>query len=169
MVDVAKVLKRDGGFGNAEVTKKGNYLTPGRYVLRINNTPLISLFGGGEAFIVEGELVESSDPEKHPVGAERSWFKSLKFAKSAFGEMKAFMYAVLGYDPSTAEGKAKIEALQPTIEAAMQSVIEQNRFRGQLVRIEVTPREKKDEKTGEVEVYNNYTFGIYNNKGQAAA
>ncbi len=160
-MDLSKVLK---GLKDAKTMKRGVFLDEGRYVLKIRSTLMIEPNAGGNALILESEVVETTDPTNHPVGAERTWYQSFKFKDSAFGELKKLTYAVLKLDPTNPADKAKIETdVDPNIEAMLAQVIEQNRFAGQIIRCEVVDRATKtvNAKTGEPGVYSQYNFSPY--------
>ena len=155
------IKKALSGLSKAKVTKKGTYLTEGRYVLKVKATPMIEPMNGPPAFILEAEVVESSNTE-HPAGSERTWFQSLKFQESAFGELKKFTYAILKLEPSNPEHKAKIAKLDDEIEPFLESVIEQNKFVDKLVRCEVVERDtKKLGPDGVPGTFSSYNFSPY--------
>ncbi len=160
-MDLSKVLK---GLKDAKTMKRGVFLDEGRYVLKIRSTLMIEPNAGGTAFIVESEVLESSDLTNHPVGSERTWYQSFKYKDSAFGELKKFTYAVLKLDPTNVDDKVKIEKdVDPNIEAMLSQVIEQNRFKDLIIRCEVVNRATKtvNAKTGELGVFSQYNFTPY--------
>ncbi len=160
-MNLAKTLS---GLKDAKPTKKGTFLSEGQYVLKVKSTLVIQPMSGPEAFILEAEILESSDHENHPPGTERTWYQSFKFKDSAFGELKKFTYAVLGLDITSPTDKKKIEEqVDPQIEPMLQKVIEENKFSGKVIRCEVVDRETKNvnAKTGVVGTFSSYNFSPY--------
>lgn len=98
------------GFEGAEVFGKGQFFGADfeglvRPVLIKANTAGFN----GASFVVELEIVQSngkrdaSGNEIDPVGAKRSWVVMMNPTnKNAFGDIKGFVLALLGYDPSKA-------------------------------------------------------------------
>lgn len=140
MTDLKRVFK---GASTAKVTKKGQYLSKGQYVLRVRATTVISTNDGPDAFIMEGEVVESSEPIAHPIGTERSWFQGFKYRDSALGEIKKFAYAALGLDMTNIADKEKIEKLDGGMDAFLEKMVENNGVAGTVVRCECIERETK--------------------------
>lgn len=87
----------------------GTPLTEGEYLVQIEDVIHKKTQKKGEAFIVEYTVVESSEPEKHPIGVKRSWYQSMQNGPVALGEITKFMYAALGYDAKRDETRIKTE------------------------------------------------------------
>jgi len=86
------------GLTLANVSGSGNYLDSdgGEYVLKIDNVIYRdNLQNGGQALIVDFEVIESTNP-KDPVGAKRNWFQSKN--TSFGGAVLEFLYAILRVD-----------------------------------------------------------------------
>lgn len=89
------------GIENAQITKRGKYLPAGHnFTLLIKKCDLITTRDKGDAFVVDFEVVESTDPNT-PVGAERNWYQSTTDKNVFQGAVKLFVAAVYGYDYST--------------------------------------------------------------------
>ncbi len=74
-------------------------LTYGRHRCKVAKIELKKLFAGGEAYIVEGTVLESSDPISNPVGEMRClYYQDLKNRKWALQDIGKFVAAVEGFD-----------------------------------------------------------------------
>ncbi len=126
------------GLKDAQTFDRGTYLNPGNYTLKVVNCLTKQTQKSGEGFIVEFEILESSDPVNHAVGTKASWFQSLKNVQVAFGAVKEFLAAVYGYQLGTAPGKAKFEAeMGPQIEAYAAAASDgRNNLAGQIVKVQ---------------------------------
>ena len=133
------------GLKTAKTSGSGNYLDPGggEYVLRITGIQhKDDLQDGGQATIVDFEVVESTNP-KDPKGATRNWFQ--KKNQSFDGAILEFLFAVLKIDPNASpELVEKVQAQSPDLMWAGL----QGKFNGQLVRCttkhKLTKVNKKD-------------------------
>jgi hypothetical protein len=151
--------KTFSGMSGAKVSKRGTFLTEGRYTLKVRQTLVIQPQDGAEAFVLEAEVLTSSNPDLHPVGSERTWFQSFKYRESAFGELKKFTYAILGLDMSKPEDKKTIESkVDPDIEALLAKAVEGNKFFDKVVNCEVVDRPTVNKKTGAEGTFSNYNF-----------
>lgn len=84
------------GLRNASVFERGVFLQPGTYQLLINKCIVKETRKSGDGYIVEMTVQKSSNPA-HPEGSKASWFQALRDKDVAFGALKEFIYATLGY------------------------------------------------------------------------
>jgi len=132
-------LSRDQfkGMGKSQPSQKGVYLTPGMYEVEIVTVLYKYLREGGEALIVEGNVTKSSNAE-HPIGAKRTvWYKGMKYKESAFGEMRLFVYSVLGLTNEEVKKKLLLDN-DPEVEKLLYEACENGAFNGQTLGVEVT-------------------------------
>lgn len=138
------------GLRNANIFETGQYLAAdGRYLLQIEKIILKETRKSGKGFIVECTVVETSNEEKDPVGAKRSWFQSMKDLDVAFPAIKAFLYAALGYDYSKKEDKEYLKAkVEPIIDTVTFQACDETRnpFKGRKVGVETTAKVTKEKK-----------------------
>ncbi len=122
------------GLKDAQTFERGTFLKPGAYTLKIVNGLTKTTIKSGEAFIMEFEVLESSDLVNHPIGSKASWFQKLANVPVAFGAIKEFIAAVYGYDLRTM--KAQFEAqICPQIEAYAAAATDgRNYLAGQIVK-----------------------------------
>jgi len=59
----------------AESRRQSEYVTPGRYLFKIEDFKEGENRKGREFVVVEMTIVDSDDKERHPKGAERSWLQ----------------------------------------------------------------------------------------------
>lgn len=106
------------GLDKKEVSGNSRHpaLGVGDFVVRIEDVIFLKTRGKGDAFIVEYTVVESSNPEKDPVGAKRTWYQSYQDVDIAQGETLKFMYACLGFDAKRDRDRIKTE-VTPNIKA----------------------------------------------------
>lgn len=125
------------GLKDAQTFDRGTYFKPGAFTLKVLNCLTKQTQKSGEGFIVEFEVMETSDPVNHAVGSKGSWFQSLKNQQVAFGAVKEFLAAVYGYD-LRGPGKALFEAqMVPQIEAYAAAASDgRNNLAGRLVRLQ---------------------------------
>jgi hypothetical protein len=119
------------GLKTASISGSGSYLDPagGEYVLKIENIMFKEeLQSGGQAMIVDLEVIESTNP-KDPPGSKRNWFQ----AKNASfgGAVLEFLYAVLKVDYKQDQDlAAQVQSESPEL---MQAGLE-GKFNGTVVR-----------------------------------
>lgn len=126
------------GLRNAPVFERGAFLGVGVYDLTIERCLVKATRKSGDAFIVEFNITKSEGPGANPVGSKASWFQKLADKNIAFGAIKEFLYAALGYD--YAKDKEKIAAeVDPKIEELMSEAVapEKNALKGVRVRCQV--------------------------------
>ncbi len=133
------------GVRGAEIFSSGQYLEEGRYKFKIGDLIWKKLEAGGNALIVEGEILESTNV-KHPVGAKRTWFQ--KENKSFKSEAKAFCYAACGYDHRNPEhAKPIAEKVEPNCETILFKALTEGVLRGRLVYVDVTNKAQANDPT----------------------
>lgn len=158
-VNTSEILS---GMNKAKVTKNGVYLNHGKFVGKVKNCVINKPFGKGDAaFIAEFEILTSNN-EEHPAGSERSWYQSFQFRDTAFSEIKKFLFATLGLDPSSGQDRDKIAQVDANAEALVEKAVKENYLAGRTFSLEVITRPSKkgtiDQKTGKVKEYSNYNF-----------
>ncbi len=79
------------GLKDAQTFDRGTFFQPGSYTLKIVNCLTKQTQKSGEAWIVEFEVLESSNPTAHAVGSKGSWFQKLSNVQVAFGAIKEFV------------------------------------------------------------------------------
>lgn len=109
------------GVGRAELFEKGKYLNPGLYTLSVKKTIFKATRKSGDAFIVEFEVLESSDEENHPVGSTCTWYQGLRDKEVAFPAIKDFMRNLLGIDP---DDKKAMEEFANGIDSTLKQAID---------------------------------------------
>ncbi len=119
-------------------TERHPKLEYGRHVLRIKEIILKDLFQGGQSYIVQFEVLESSN-QSCTVGETRSWQQNMtkhpKWAKRAVAE---FVAAVYGVELPKEKGRYDAE-LKPKIVAITDaSYGPQQTFAGQVIRATVS-------------------------------
>jgi len=138
------------GLREKGIYENGQYLEAGgRYELEIQKIILKETRRSGKGFIVECAVTKSSNEEKDPVGAKRSWFQSMKDLDVAFPAIKAFLYAALGYDYSDPKQKEYLRAkVDPVIETITFEACDEskNPMRGRKVGVETTAKITKEKK-----------------------
>lgn len=128
------------GVNSAPTTTQGSYLEPGRYKLKIGKCIYKKLFKGGDAFIVETTVVESSNPAI-PVGGARTWLQ--KNNESFKASVKLFCYAACGFDVRDEKQEKAIKDLEQHTETILMKAITDNALAGREVYVDVTAKDKK--------------------------
>ena len=125
------------GAKNSKLSSRGVNLEAGEYLLKIVSIETIKARKSGDAYLAHYEVVETTNPA-HPVGSKRRWYQALQDADVAFANLKRFTYAVLGFDASTKEGRAKGESeVDPEFEEILTASEAEGLFNGKLVRCKV--------------------------------
>lgn len=141
-------MSLDSLFDGIDKIKVGNQsgtpLTEGEYLLKITDVQHLRTLKKGDAFIAEFEVVETSDPQKHPVGTKRSWYQSMQNQPVAIDKIKKFMLAVLGYEPKRDEQRITTE-VDPYIKAWTAAACTQKILNNQQVRCSVVLKQPKPE------------------------
>ena len=132
------------GLRNAEVFERGAFLNVGVYELTINKCLVKATRKSGDAFIVEFTVDKAEGQGANPVGSKASWFQKLADKNIAFGAIKEFLYAAMGFD--YAKDKEQIlKEIDPKIETLIQDALEQskdapngkNALKGEKIRCQV--------------------------------
>lgn len=116
---VASALK---GMSKAKVFGNDPYFLPGKYKVQLCK---VFLYEGtkGDNFIVRAKIVETSIPDKRPVGMVCGWVVPLKTSpterQTALGNIRGFCAACLGVDTANEEAMEEVneEALTELIES----------------------------------------------------
>lgn len=139
------------GLRNATVFERGAFLTPGIYDLTIERCLVKQTRKSGDGFIVEFAIDTSSGEGANAAGSKASWFQKLSDKNVAFGAIKEFVYAAMGFD--YAKDKERIaKEIDPKIEEIMQEAIsDKNPMRGLKIRCQVNM--KKTLKGGDFSVH----------------
>ncbi len=134
------------GLNSAKTSQSGVYLSDGRYKLKISKCVYFKTEAGPYAFIAELLVTESSDPDKHPVGAARTWYQSDN--KSFKPELKAFYYAATGYNErDPAQEKFIRENIEQRSEAVMQKAVTHQVLGGREITVDVNTKPQKGDPT----------------------
>lgn len=125
------------GLKNASIFERGVFLQPGVYDLEIDKVITKRTRKSGDGLIVEFKVLTTTDEKNHPAKSKATWFQKMTDVDVAFGAIKLFLYAVLGYNYSDPEDKAKIAAeVDPVIEGLMgEAVGDDQPLRGRRVRV----------------------------------
>ena len=84
--------------GAAKVFENGVTLQPdNEYKLEVQRMLVKKARKGYNLFILEAKVLTSTS-DKDPVGSQRAWIQKLDDADTAEPAMKAYMYALLGYE-----------------------------------------------------------------------
>jgi hypothetical protein len=129
-------MGRFSGMSKAEVFTQGSYFDAeeGKFLCRIKDVLDKDTRKSGPSVIVELEVVQSSNPEKVPVGAKKSWVQPLRDKDIAFPNLLAFIGAVCGFDPTNAAHVAQINGeefrknSEPLLEQACNQKVFNERF-----------------------------------------
>lgn len=89
------------GLNAATVFENGVYFGTGIFDVEIVRCLSKQTQKSGLAFIVECEVLTSTNPE-HPAGSKRTWFQSMKNTNVGFGAVAGFLLAVFGLENNTA-------------------------------------------------------------------
>jgi len=96
-----------GGMANAEMSGKGKFMSEGKFLVR---TALVKYKEGykGKSFIVEFEILQSTNVAEHPVGSTGTWVVKLDKPDTramAWADIKGFVFAIaMGKNPKTVPG-----------------------------------------------------------------
>lgn len=138
-------MSRFKGLAAAKTFESGTYLTEGDYRVEVQKVFVKATRKDGDAFIVEYKVTETSNPEKHPIGATRSWYQSMKDKDIAFSAMKGFFAAMLKLDTHNEKEMAQLDA---QIEDVAEKAVSENALKDQSVNVKcwnkVTKEKKKD-------------------------
>lgn len=91
----------------AETYNRNKYITPGEYVVKVDSCVQKKMRSGGSAYIVECDVLESSNLQEHPLGSKVSFFVDLN-NDSAAQNLKKLGLALLGIDMSDVEKVKKV-------------------------------------------------------------
>lgn len=105
--------------GTAPIFERGNYLSPGRYKLRLLRCLSKQTQKSGTAFIAELEVLESDNPA-HPIGSKGTYFVKMAQQQQAFSNILEMLVAFLGFDITNPEHVSQIDAqLRPQLAGLM--------------------------------------------------
>lgn len=97
-----------GSIKDAKYSEGGIYIVPGVYRVKVLKVLYKKLRSGKDAFIVEVEVVDSTNPERLP-GSQMSWMVTLD-KEPALGNIKQFIAELFGCDMSAVQ-EQHVEAL----------------------------------------------------------
>ncbi len=138
-------------------------LKEGSYVVKVESMVVESTRKLGNCFFFEFEVTKSTNVE-HPIGARRKWMQKLA-EDTAFPNIKAFLYALLGRDPKLAEDAEAIKGIDEKAEEIMTKACTGNAFKGELVGVDVTQVQTKPKEGAP----NGFPFQRHNWKPATAA
>lgn len=124
------------GLKDAKSFESGNFYPPGVYKVQIENIFLKETRKSGTCLIVELKTLESSNPLA-PIGGKGTWLQKMLDKDIAFGAIKDFAIAVLGFDAKTDKEAIEKEVI-PQIEQFMTEAVSKQTLKGQTVALEVT-------------------------------
>ena len=135
------------GLKTAEVFQQGNYFDVGIYDVRVTRCLVKQTLRSGMGFIVELEILSSTNP-KHPPGSSASWFQGMsKNPATALSAVKEFVIALQGLDPKKDVDRIKVE-IDPSIEQWTEAAIgQQNIFAGKVVHLECFIKKTREKQT----------------------
>lgn len=115
------------GLSKAQIFERGQWFDAGfKGRVKITKCLVKDTRKNGLAFLVETEILTSEDPTKGAVGDKRTWMQTFKQKDSAFGAIKEFCYAILGFDKKNAAQLKEAEAtVAPQIEALLGEVCDE--------------------------------------------
>lgn len=133
------------GLQDSKVYERGVFLEPGgTYKLELKKTIVKQTRASGDGFIAEFKVLESNNP-KNPAGSDASWFQGLKDKDVAFGAIKEFLYALMGYDVKDKASREKAKAeLDPVIEKLVNEAISQNVLAGKTISCQTSSKLTKN-------------------------
>ncbi len=111
-------------------------LSDGSFEATIELTEVEKTRKTGDTLFVEYTITKSSNPARDPVGARRKWSQQLS-ADTALGNIKGFLYAVMGRDPKNADDKTACEGIDKQAEDIMEKAVKENTFKGDPIAIDV--------------------------------
>ena len=128
------------GVGQAQITDRKPKLKDGFVgIVQITRTEVKRTRNAGDKLFVEFTVVESNNPQLHPLGQSYSWGQSLLDQTIANGSLKRFIAAVAGVP---IDDKDKMAALEPHMDNLFNTAIANpdtqgvNPFVGRKVRVE---------------------------------
>lgn len=132
------------GMRDAKMYDKGVPLTPGTYALEVTKC-LYKNTRKGPAFIVEFNVLATTNDAEHPKASKRSWFQKMTDLDVAHGSLKQFAAAIYGFDPGTQKDQIERE-LSPKVEKLMLDACDEslNIFKGKKVLVECVMTKTKD-------------------------
>ncbi len=130
-------LWEGSGLKEAQTFDRGTFLQEGSYTLKIEKVLSKDTVKSGNAFIVEFTVV-ASNKQEHPIGQRVTWFQKTQNKMVAFGAIKEWVAAVMGYDLKTPASKMKFDAeCVPQIEAIVTAAEATGYLNGQIVKCQV--------------------------------
>lgn len=111
-------------------------LTDGSYELQIELTEVEKTRKTGDTLFAEYTITKTSDAAKNPIGSRRKWSQQLS-ADTALGNIKGFLYAVMGFDPKNVEDKDGCANIDKQAETIMEKAIAENTFKGEKLGVDV--------------------------------
>lgn len=117
---------------DAESRRQSEYVTPGRYLFKIEDFKEGENRKGREFVVVEMTVIDSDDTEKHPKGSERSWLQ-MTDTDTAARNIRGFLCRALNvpdagltdemidkaFTPKKATGKSPLAGLLIGVNARM--------------------------------------------------
>jgi len=117
---------------DAESRRQSEYVTPGRYLFKIEDFKEGENRKGREFVVVEMTVIDSDDTDKHPKGSERSWLQ-MTDTDTAARNIRGFLCRALNvpdagltdemidkaFTPKKATGKSPLAGLLIGVNARM--------------------------------------------------
>lgn len=138
----------DIGGANLEPGATRNpHLPVGKFICRIDSITLKATFEHGDAYIVDGTVMESSDPSVAPGAAVCLWYRGMQKRKYALDAIEHFIYATLGYDLTRDKARILSEALPALAAWTAASFDSRQAFKGKFVGVTKSPGKTKPDGT----------------------
>lgn len=129
----------DVKINSAKISGGGVYILPGEYVFEIEAFKVIKTRGKGPMFVAEFKVLETTNPER-PIGSRPS-FTVLVDQDWGPGNLKEFIVAASGLDPSSARDEAKVNA--ENWDAVLEKAINAQSYSGMKVICSASEQAKK--------------------------
>ena len=129
-------LFKGSGLKDAKMFERGAYLGVGKFQLEITKVLTKDTRKSGNGFIVEFTVVQTSDEKNHPVGSKATWFQSLLDKDVAWGAIKEWAYAVMGFKNTKEDTDRAKKELDPVIEDLCDEAIDKGALNGKRVNVE---------------------------------
>lgn len=125
------------GLNQAKVGNSGVYFLPGTYVVECQKIHIVNTRAGGNLFVFESKILESSREER-PVGSSCSWAVKMEL-DAAEGNIKELLAALSGKNPRD-EAALQGEDWEAIGELA---VSDEQPFEGERVHVSAVEKDKK--------------------------
>ena len=122
-----------GGIKEAKFSEGGSYIKEGVHRLRVDSCKHIKTLAQVDAFVVEFEILESSNPE-HVVGSLASHMIQIKPNTPALGNISQFLQVALSKEKGESGGPEIVTPDMITEEVVLYATSEANPLKNTIVR-----------------------------------